>query len=76
MKRKKPAYLTLYEKIKKEIVEGVYVNGNRLPSKRVLAQNLGISIITIEHAYELLGEENICPNINIALERAKSIVEK
>ena len=26
--------------------------------------------------YELLGEENICPNINIALERAKSIVEK
>ena len=57
MKRKKPAYLTLYEKIKKEIVEGVYVNGNRLPSKRVLAQNLGISIITIEHAYELLGEE-------------------
>ena len=26
--------------------------------------------------YELLGEENICPNINIALERAKSIVKK
>ena len=26
--------------------------------------------------YTLVGEENICPNINIALERAKEIVEK
>ena len=26
--------------------------------------------------YNLVGEENICPNINIALERAKDIVEK
>ena len=26
--------------------------------------------------YALLGEENICPNINVALERAKEIVEK
>lgn len=25
--------------------------------------------------YELLGEENICPNINVALDRAKKIVE-
>ena len=25
--------------------------------------------------YELLGKENICPNINIALERAESIVK-
>ena len=25
--------------------------------------------------YELLGKENICPNINVALERAKSLVE-
>ena len=26
--------------------------------------------------YQLLGEENICPNINVALERAREIVEK
>ena len=25
--------------------------------------------------YELLGEENICPNINVALERAKSLIK-
>ena len=25
--------------------------------------------------YELLGEENICPNINVALERAKMIIQ-
>jgi SulP family sulfate permease len=24
--------------------------------------------------YELLGKENICPNINVALERAKELV--
>lgn len=26
--------------------------------------------------YELIGEENICPNINVALERAKEIIEE
>ena len=26
--------------------------------------------------YDLLGEDNICPNINVALEKAKAIVEK
>ncbi|KAA6313788.1 hypothetical protein EZS27_035496 [termite gut metagenome] len=26
--------------------------------------------------YTLLGEENICPHINVALERAKEILEK
>jgi SulP family sulfate permease len=26
--------------------------------------------------YTLIGKENICPNINVALERAKEIVEK
>ncbi|MBR4045191.1 MAG: sodium-independent anion transporter, partial [Bacteroidaceae bacterium] len=26
--------------------------------------------------YDLVGQDNICPNINIALERAKEIVEK
>ena len=25
--------------------------------------------------YELLGKENICPNINVALDRAKKIIE-
>ena len=25
---------------------------------------------------ELLGKENICPNINVALEKAKDIIEK
>ena len=32
----------------------------------------------LEHAgfYELLGRENICPNINVALERAKTLLEE
>ena len=26
--------------------------------------------------YELLGEKNICPNINVALERAKELLDE
>ncbi len=57
MRKKEPAYLKVYEKIKKEIVEGIYEIGVKLPSKRVLSEAMGVSIITIEHAYSLLCEE-------------------
>ena len=44
-------YLSIYESIKKEITEGVYKTGSKLPSKRTLADQWGVSIITVEHAY-------------------------
>ncbi len=50
-------YLDVYEKIKKEITEGVYKKNSKLPSKRTLSDQLGVSVITVEHAYELLYEE-------------------
>ena len=50
-------YLDVYEKIKKDIVEGVYKKNDKLPSKRTLSDQLGVSVITVEHAYELLFEE-------------------
>ncbi len=50
-------YISIYEKIKKDIAEGIYKTGNKLPSKRILADEWGVSIITVEHAYELLIEE-------------------
>lgn len=50
-------YLQLYEKLKREIVSGAYQHGSRLPSKRTLAEEMGISVIPVEHAYELLCEE-------------------
>ncbi|MCR4729224.1 MAG: PLP-dependent aminotransferase family protein [Lachnospiraceae bacterium] len=50
-------YLKIYEKEKRKIVEGTYEYGEKLPSKRVSAEHYGVSVITIEHAYELLAEE-------------------
>ncbi|MBR4287930.1 MAG: PLP-dependent aminotransferase family protein [Clostridia bacterium] len=53
----KPAYLQLYEQLREDIFKGNYVYGARLPSKRLLSEELGISVITAEHALSLLCEE-------------------
>lgn len=53
----KAAYLQLYEFLKKGIVNGVYPFGSKLPSKRTLAAETGLSVIPVEHALELLYEE-------------------
>ncbi|MGN1320017.1 MAG: PLP-dependent aminotransferase family protein [Acutalibacteraceae bacterium] len=53
----KPAYLQIYEQLKKDIVKGVYSLGAKLPSKRFLSEELGLSVITVEHAYALLTDE-------------------
>lgn len=52
-----PAYMQLYEKLVKDIIEGVYSFGNKLPSKRTIAVDAGLSLITVEHAIDLLCEE-------------------
>lgn len=53
----KPVYLQLYEHLRDDIIDGVYSYGSRLPSKRLLSDELGISRITAEHAYALLCDE-------------------
>ena len=50
-------YIRIYEEIKRDIVRGIYKTGEKLPSKRILAEENGISVITVEHALELLLEE-------------------
>lgn len=50
-------YRELYEMLKKGIITGAYQYGTRLPSKRTLAEQMGVSVIPVEHAYELLCEE-------------------
>ncbi len=55
--KRKPLYLTLYEKLREEITAGVYPYGTRLPSKRQLAASTGASLVTVEHALELLADE-------------------
>ena len=52
-----PIYKYLYRKIRDDIASGVITPNSRLPSKRALARNYGISIVTVETAYELLLSE-------------------
>ncbi len=52
-----PAYLQLYRFFVKDITAGVYPYGSRLPSKRIIAGETGVSVITADHALALLNEE-------------------
>lgn len=51
------AYMQLYEQLKKDIVSGVLLYGAKLPSKRLLAEETGVSVITVEHTYSILCDE-------------------
>ena len=52
-----PLYEALYRCIRGDILSGVLQPGEKLPSKRALAQNLEVSKITVETAYnQLLAE--------------------
>ena len=52
-----PAYRQLYAQLKDAIAAGIYPPGSKLPSKRALAAELGVSVITAEHALALLADE-------------------
>ena len=50
-------YEYLYKCIRNDITQGKIKAGEKLPSKRTFAKNLGISVITVENAYgQLLAE--------------------
>ena len=51
------AYLQIYEQLKQDIVSGALKFGSKLPSKRLLCEETGVSVITIEHAYSILCDE-------------------
>lgn len=50
----KNKYYSLYSRIREEILRGKLKSGDKLPSKRVLAEDLGVSVVTVELAYEQL----------------------
>lgn len=50
-------YQHLYKSIKKDIIQRNLQAGDKLPSKRSFAKNLGISVITVENAYAQLIAE-------------------
>lgn len=56
-KNNRPVYLQLYKHLRNDILAGNYSYDTKLPSKRCLAAETGVSVITVEHAYALLCEE-------------------
>ena len=50
-------YEYLYRRIRADILDGTLATGERLPSKRALAEHLHISVITVEGAYQQLEAE-------------------
>lgn len=52
-----PAYLQLYMQVRDDIIKGIHPHNSKLPSKRVIASDVGVSTITVEHAYALLCDE-------------------
>ena len=51
------AYLQLYHQLRRDIVSGVYLLGTKMPSKRLIATETGVSVITVEHALAILCDE-------------------
>ena len=52
-----PLYEYLYRRIRADILNGTLAAGERLPSKRSLAEHLNVSVITVEGAYAQLEAE-------------------
>lgn len=50
-------YEYLYRRIREDILEGRIRAGEKLPSKRSFAKNLGVSTVTVESAYAQLAAE-------------------
>lgn len=50
-------YQLLYRFLKEDILSGALKPREKLPSKRLLAEHLGVSVITVEYAYRMLVDE-------------------
>ena len=55
--RKMPKYEAVYRKLKDDIVSGRLKSGEKLPSRRSLSADMGISTVTVEAAYSQLAAE-------------------
>lgn len=56
-KKERPIYLQIYKNLRDDIIGGIFKYNSRLPSKRLLAEEMGVSTVTVEHAYSLLCDE-------------------
>ncbi len=56
-KNSRPVYLQIYRQIRGDIIDGLYPFGTKLPSMRLLCDELSVSTVTVDHAYALLCDE-------------------
>lgn len=56
-------YLQLYKYIAEEICSGRIKEGERMPSKKALAEHLKISVNTVENAYSILVQEGYLKSV-------------
>lgn len=54
-----PVYIQIHDEIRRYIEEGKWKIGDRLPSERELAQNFGVSRMTLRQAIQTLADEGI-----------------
>jgi GntR family transcriptional regulator len=59
----KPIYEQISEQIKNSIISGVLKEGDALPSMRLLAKELHISVITTKRAYEDLERDGFLTTV-------------
>ena len=59
----KPIYEQITDQIKEQIMTGTLAAGDALPSMRLLAKELRISVITTKRAYEELEREGFLDNV-------------
>ena len=56
-KKSRPVYLQIYRQVRQDIIDGIYPPGKKLPSIRLLCDELSVSTVTVDHAYALLCDE-------------------
>ncbi len=59
----KPIYEQITDQVKEQIMTGALKAGDALPSMRLLAKELRISVITTKRAYEELEREGFLENV-------------
>ena len=59
----KPIYEQIADQVKEQIMAGALAAGDALPSMRLLAQELRISVITTKRAYEELERDGFLENV-------------
>ena len=69
---REPLYYALYRAVREDIAAGALAAGEKLPSKRALAERLGVSVVTVQTAYQMLVDEGYA----VSRERSGYFVQK